>query len=264
MLIEGFQSGVYEELEKTLLQKKPTNNLYLFLDGAFVPKLHERLSDESKDVLFSHLLGCNRDAIDASPFITPIIGIDKSLKALFRFCNGWPMVNLIETPEPLAALGSRLSAWCIVEVSDQRFNFRFMDTRRLGVIFDSLTPEQKAEFAGPALQWKYISRSGAWEELELQSADVGFSVDPILDDKQFAKIIDDSKADEVMMLLSDRGHDVFSHPFRSHALVSRALQVAFFEQVENDYLINWCEYFWVKDEICDIDLAVKELHSWRT
>jgi hypothetical protein len=64
-------------------------------------------------------------------------------------CSGWPMMCAIETPESQAELAARLAAWCVVEVDDQRFNFRFPDTRRLPAIFDALTPTQRAEFAGP-------------------------------------------------------------------------------------------------------------------
>lgn len=264
MFIEKFEENIYEELERRIAQANTSNNSYFFLDGAFVPGLRKRFASQCRDILFSRFPGCSEEDLDASPFLMPIMKDDKRSRSLLRYCNGWPMVSFIETPESLEKLGARLAAWCIVETGGQRFNFRFADTRRLGAVFETLTLKQRAELTGPAVHWSYISRSGNWTRLEILSSNAGVSIDPILDEKQFARLVDDSYVDELMILLSDRGREVFSRPLRSHTLVSLALQVATVEHLEKEQFLNWCEYFWLKDELCDPNAAIKEMHSWRT
>jgi hypothetical protein len=58
------------------------------------------------------------------------------------------MVSAIVTLETFVELVDRLAAWCVVEVDDQYFNFRFPDTRRLPDILGVLKPEQIGALLG--------------------------------------------------------------------------------------------------------------------
>lgn len=126
---------------------------YVLVDAAFVPGLHKKLANDRKAILFASLPGCTEEAVDASPFVTLLDPADRALKALLLRCDRWPMLSVIATPESLQQLASRLSAWCVVEVDGQRFNFRFPDTRRLPAIFDTLSLTQRAQLLGPAKSW---------------------------------------------------------------------------------------------------------------
>lgn len=173
------------------------------------------------------------------------------------------MVSVIGTSEGLAELSSRLAAWCIIEVENQRFNFRFPDTRRLPAIFSTLTPQQRATFTGPMERWSYIARDGKWEELPVSGNSEERAADPILDERQFAFLVDDSRADEYLAVLRDRGHEVYSLPSRSHFLVTTALLAASTAALEEEEVFRWCVWFWERDKCDDEAVAASLLQSWR-
>lgn len=234
---------------------------YLLIDGAFVPGMHRKVADDSKRILFESLPGCTDDTKDVSPFLTLF---EPSGRKLIQLCDRWPMVSLIQTPESLEELSERLSAWCVIEADGQRFNFRFADTRRLPAIYRSLNAEQRGRFAGPATGWSYIARDGHWRELELDSPGTAIAADPTLEPAQFASLVDDSRADEILRLLRDRGHDVYRRPSRSHALLETALATAAAAQLDEDAVMSWCEWFWQKDQLHDLAAARLALNAWLT
>jgi hypothetical protein len=263
MFIDAFAQDWLDDLDARAEQIAPSHRLYLLLDGAFVPGLHKMLARDRKVSLFAALPSCTRQAVDASPFLTPFDSADKTLRSLLRRCNRWPMVSVIETPESLEQLARRLSAWCVVESDGQNFNFRFPDTRRLPAIFSTLNPEQRARFAGPAQSWSYVGRDGQWCKLRVEGSGTEIVVDPILDEHQFAILVGDSEADELMVLLSDRGHDVLHHPSRSHALLSSALRAARIAGLTDEELPGWCEWFWQEDQLCEEPDVAAMLQTWR-
>jgi hypothetical protein len=263
MLIDAFAQDWLDDLDARAEQIAPSHLLYLLLDGAFVPGLHKMLALDRKVSLFESLPGCTEQAVDVSPFLTPFHPADKTLRSLLRRCSRWPMVSVIGTPEPLEQLAARLSAWCVVEADGQRFNFRFPDTRRLPAIFSTLNPKQRALFAGPAQRWSYMGRDGHWCELQVESSGTEIAADPILDEHQFAILVGDSEADELMVLLGDRGHEVLRHPFRSHALLSSALRAARIAELTDDELPGWSEWFWQKDQLCEEPAVAAMLQTWR-
>lgn len=243
MLIDAFDETSFDKLEMRAADLVAPNKLYLLIDGVFVPGLHRTLDAELKSLLFASLPGCNNESADASPFLTPYAMRDKRMRMLLRRCNGWPMVSLIETPETLTQLSARLSAWCIVEADGQRFNFRFPDTRRLPAIFQTLDSTQRVEFAGPARHWSYTGREGRWNELDVPGISAEPAQNPVLDDRQFAALVDDSRADELLMLLSDRGYGIGKHPSVSHARLTAALDIAVAAALANDDVFPWCAWF---------------------
>lgn len=173
------------------------------------------------------------------------------------------MLSAIETPETLAQLADRLSAWCLIEAGGQRFNFRFSDTRRLPAIFDVLSPAQRAEITGPATGWSFIGRDGRWRHLELGVRDASTVGRSVLDEHQFALLVSDSTADEMLMRLADQGQEVFRHPSRSHVLLTLALRAARAAQLPDEALLDWCAWFWNQDQVQDEPSAASMLQAWQ-
>jgi hypothetical protein len=244
MLIDAFNENCLAMLDTRAAELSFPNRLYLLIDGAFVPGLHKTLATECKSLLFAALPGFSDDAADASPFLTAYVPWHKRIRSLLQRCSGWPMLSVIETPESLTELCARLSAWCLVEADDQRFNFRFPDTRRLPAIFRILNVEQRAQFAGPAVRWSYIGRDSGWHELNLKGVDAETVINPVLDSQQFAALVDDSRVDELLVLLGDRGYEVGKHPSASHACVSAALLAAASTRLAEGEVLDWCEWYW--------------------
>jgi hypothetical protein len=263
MLIDAFNEDFFDMLNRRAAELSAPNGLYLLLDGAFVPGLHKTLATECKSLLFASFPGFSDNAADASPFLTPYIRDDKPMRSLLRRCSGWPMLSLIETPESLAQLGARLSAWCIVEADDQRFNFRFPDTRRLPAIFRTLDCAQRAQFTGPAARWSYIGRDSSWNDLDVISVGAQPVTNPVLDSQQFAALVDDSRVDEMLVLLGDRGHEVGKHPSVSHACVSAALLVAASARLADGEALHWCEWYWRYAKACGDCSAHAAFQTWQ-
>lgn len=244
MLIDPFKEDFLDVLDIHAARLSAPNGLYLLIDGAFLPGLHKALATDCKLLLFATLPGCSDEAANASPFLTPYIPNNKRLRALLQRCSGWPMLSLIETPESMPQLAARLSAWCIVEADCQRFNFRFPDTRRLPAIFQAFNPEQRAQFSGPMGRWLYLNRDGGWNEIDAVGGIAEPAADPVLDSQQFAALVDDSRADEVLVLLGHRGHEVDRHPSLSHSRVIDGLRVAALGHLADGDVLDWCEWYW--------------------
>lgn len=264
MLIDAFAVDLFDQLEARFRQLKPERQLHLLVDGAFHPGVHEFIEDRDKALLFALRPGCSEEAKSVSPFVTPYIPARKELNTLFQRFSGWPMLSVIETSEPFEHLAARLAAWCIVEADGQRFNFRFADTRRLPGIYKALNPTQRAELTGPATDWRYVNRHGQWDAFGCDGNAREHAIDPQLDDRQFAQLVDDSKADELLLLLRDRGYEVFISPSRSHALLNIALRAADKEKLADEVVLEWCEVFWKADKLHDDTTASSLLAGWRT
>jgi hypothetical protein len=263
MLIDLFAENWLEALHVRAAKLDPLYGIYLLVDGVFVPRLHRLLIEHPKAILFESLPGCTDETKDVSPFLIPFDSTNKTLALLLRQCNRWPMVSAIETSESLKKLSDRLAAWCVVDADGQRFNFRFPDTRRLPVIFQTLNAAQRAQMTGPAARWSYVSRDGNWRELEIDALDAEIVRDPVLDPRQFAALVDDSRTDELLTILSDRGYETYRHPCKSHALLTIALQAAAAAALDNDDTIDWCEWFWQNDQSHDDSTAALMLANWR-
>jgi Domain of unknown function (DUF4123) len=263
MLIDTFAEDPFEALEARAEALAPSHYLYLLVDGAFVPGLHKMLRRDAKAVLFESLPGCREETQDVSPFLAPFRPADKVMVRLLKRCNGWPMVSAIETTESLHGLSERLAAWCVVEADGQRFNFRFADSRRLPAIFEILSLSQRASFCGPAVRWTYVSRDGSWRELEIDGLGGPISAEPALDQRQFASLVDDSRVDELMVQLRYRGNAIFKQPAKSHSLLALALGVAANAKLADENVLDWCEWFWKRDQLQDAATALSLLETWR-
>jgi len=264
MLIDAFHHNVFDELDQRAAGLVGPDKLYLLIDGAFVPGLHKMLAAERKSLLFASLPACSDETVDASPFLTPYVSCDKRMRSLLHRCSGWPMLSLIQTSESLAQLSERLSAWCVIEADGQRFNFRFADTRRLPAIIRTLEPAQRMQFLGPAVRWSYVNRNGCWNEVDVEGSTAQPTINPVLNDGQFAALIDDSRVDELLVLLGDRGYEVGKHPSESHARVAVALQTALSAELADDSLLSWCIWFWRYTEKQPDCVARTAFETWQT
>jgi hypothetical protein len=261
MFIDAYADTWFYDLEARIASLDSGHRLFLLIDGAFVPGLHKQVKDH-KALLFESLPGCNSDTQDVSPFLIPFEAADKRMRTLLARCERWSMVSLIETPESMEVLAQRLAAWCLVEADEQRFNFRFADTRRLPAIFRTLNAQQRVQLSGPAARWSYVTRTGGWAELAVDAGASDIATEPELDSGQFGVLVDDSRIDELLSLLRDRGHDVYRRASHSHALLAEATRAAAKAGLDDRELLGWCEWFWRRDQLSDSGTA-DALAAWR-
>ena len=265
MLIDPFHPGWLHELTRSHADLPPDAQRLLLIDGAFVPGLFRKLAGTCPPVLlFESLPGCSEATRDVSPFVVAFDPDNRALMRVLDACNGWPMVSAVTTFESTAQFAARLAAWCIVEVDGQRFNFRFPDTRRLPGIFDALTRQQRAEFAGGALEWQYIGRDGAWYRLPLEegAADVPVSEKAALDDDQFGRLVADSEADGIWLRLQDRGLVSRLLPSQRHTLLANALLSAEAEGLDEMLKLRWCSDCIRAPDARDAQTLQERLVAW--
>ncbi len=178
----------------------------LLLDGVFLPGVlnrlnHTRYAGQKAEALFGRLRGCSDEALAVAPVVVEFDPDDVALLRVLRECNAKPMVTAIATTDTSAQLADRLARWCVVEVTGSAFNFRFPDTRRLPAIARVLRPGQRVDMLGPTCEWHCVNRRGQWEALPFGPADVDLAETAKLDDAQFANLLRDSEADEMVASL---------------------------------------------------------------
>jgi hypothetical protein len=238
---DGWQAHL-DTLAREAAQEKA--QLYLLLDGVFLPGMHRKLAALSPALLFEALPGCTDATRDVSPLLlaySAAFAVPSESPWLAR-CSGWPMLSVIATRESQAELAARLAAWCIIEADGQRFNFRFPDTRRLPAIHAALTREQQAQLAGPAVSWSYIARDGHWRRLPVPLRDSVHAERPVaLSAQQFASLIHDSEVDEILTMLYERGHDHSQDRHGAYLLVAQALASIEGEPLDTYDKADWCE-----------------------
>jgi hypothetical protein len=244
MFIDEFEAGWLDELDRWVDELEDNRQLYLLIDGVFVPGLQRRfisiLGDRAVSLLFETLPACSDAVKDASPFVLQYPKGKQAVRDLLKLCSGWPMVSVIETSEPLDRLAERLAAWCVVENDGQRFNFRFPDTRRLPGIYGALTPLQQGEIAGAAVQWNYIDRQGRWQSLTLAGVANAMQDRPQqLNNEQFGRMVSDSEVDEMIARLDYSGNRPAGKPSNVFAFVAHVLAVANARELVNDQRLKW-------------------------
>lgn len=240
MLTDPYDDDWLDTLHQRFLERPAGHEMHLLIDGAFVPGLHRRIAVGRKALLFEGLPASGPDTLDVSPFVMPFDPEDRAIRAVLRGCRGWPMVSVIETSEPWPDLAARLAAWCIIEADGQRFNFRFADTRRLSAILKTLNQVQRGQFAGPTVSWGHIGRDGSWRTLSLGGTGDAIASDLRLDDAQFAALVEDSRADEVLARLDAHPDRGAYRPSQAHALISSALVPALEAGMRDGELVDWC------------------------
>lgn len=249
MFIDSFLPHWQHRLDERQERLDSNTQLYLLLDGVFVPEVYRAvqlaLGGKKVSLLFERLPSCSDATRAVSPFLLPYLQASAQLAHVLARCSGWPMVSAIETSESIEDLTARLAAWCVVENDGQRFNFRYPDTRRLPGLWAALTPLQRGTLAGPASNWCYMDRDGTWQALPLPLP-LGphpIADRPQLDHQQFAIMVADSEADEVMSLLQSRGRLPEMKPSQQYALVHDALRLAKIDQLGIESYPEWCDFF---------------------
>lgn len=264
MLIEPHVSGWMEMLCARSPAVADDEHLYLLVDGAFIPGIHRHIHPERKAMLFASLPGCSSEALDMSPFLTPWDAQNKNLRRLLERCSGWPMVSVIQTGEPLPKLAARLAAWSVVEADGQRFHLRYADTRRLPAIVEAMSGEQRAQMLGPAVNWAYSGRDGAWHQLRFDGADTDAAAHPSFDERQFGTLVEDSRVDEMLALFAQRDAGPPKPPLQSYQLVSQALAIASGASLPDAELLAWCEFVWHEGVTQPISTLPSRFAHWRT
>lgn len=255
MLTDPYTDDWLDVLQQRFQAPSSSHELHLLIDGAFVPGLHRRIAPARKALLFEGLPASGPRTLDVSPFVLPFDAGDPAIEALLRACAGWPMLGVIATPEPWRELAARLAAWCVIEADGQRFNFRFADTRRLPAILKTLDPAQRRQFTGSAAHWHHIGRDGGWHTLSLDGAAGSIASAPQLGEAQFAALVEDSRADEVLAGLADHPDRGAYRPSQAHALISSALVPALQAGMSDGALVDWCGWLLGhggRDEVPDI------------
>lgn len=268
MLIDTFAPDWQNFLNSQMSDSTDGKQVFLLIDGAFVPDFYRSvqkvLSDDAKlALLFDHLPGTSDKTRSVSPFLVAYSGTSATLECVLDKCSSWPMISAIETNETITDLAKRLSAWCIVANDGQRFNFRFPDTRRLAAIFDALSPLQRGSLAGPAVRWSYIGRDGKWHELPVSQTASNIAIRPTLDNDQFAAMVKDSEIDETIVLLQDRGPLPPQPHSSTYAIVRQALDIAVRAELDQHLHVDWCRH--CLDKYINLSEAdgVAAAQSWR-
>ncbi|KQQ31833.1 hypothetical protein ASF61_15880 [Duganella sp. Leaf126] len=174
------------------------------------------------------------------------------------------MMSVITTQESQTTLARRLAAWCVVEADQQRFNFRFPDTRRLPCIYAALTEQQRQQMTGPAAEWSYIARDGTWEHLSLIPGITSIHNDvPKLTAQQFAALVADSEGDEIASMLHYRGVMTTEDPYLHHLIISEALKVSRSSSLNAQDKLDWCESCILERQLLSTPKIISKFSSWK-
>lgn len=268
MMIDAYVPSLLAELPRRAAQAMPGQQLYLLIDGVFLPGFHRRIGavvpHNALALLFDVLPGSTEQVLAVSPFLVRYSADLPRLHVLLEQCSGWPMLSVIQTTETLHQLKTRLAVWCVIQADGQRFNFRFPDTRRLPGIFQALSEEQRAQMAGPATRWSYVDRSGQWQELAVTGKALAAPGDkPELAMQQFGAMVSDSEPDEMLLRLSDRGRNWEFSLSQQHAVVLQALAIADSAGLETDLRLEWCEACLDDASQAAHQLSGERLARWR-
>lgn len=246
MFIDQYDCCWINWLDQTATTINPAERLILLIDGAFKPGIHRAIRDALNGdhpvcLLFETLKSCSDDARDVSPIVFQFQHHHPALKKTLLCCDGMPMVSAMVTSESCEMLAARLAEWCIVECGDQSFNFRFPDTRRLPAIFNVLNAEQRHQLVGPCSQWAYIGRDGSWQSLPVVPTRTSAATQVKLNAAQFAEIVDDCRADEILFVLASRGQQWPYRHSELHAITEHAITLARRTQLDESLITEWCE-----------------------
>ncbi|MBV6319303.1 DUF4123 domain-containing protein [Duganella violaceipulchra] len=268
MLIDTYHEDWLTDLHERASQLDEHAQIYLLIDGVFVPGLYRQVRKAvpamEMTLLFETLPSCSDKVRDVSPFLVRYDATLSGLEKILGHCSGSPMVSAVETKETLEQLTERLAAWCVIYSDGQRFNFRFPDTRRLPGIFSALRADQRAQLAGPATRWAYIDREGGWKELPVPMLDGPVAQGrPELDDGQFGMMVSDNEVESMLVRISRRQHLPDAKPSHLHATISQALRIAETQTLDDNLLIDWCEECLIHSVLPDEIVMAKRMIEWR-
>jgi hypothetical protein len=268
MLIDRYEESWLDLMNRRMLSLEEGVNLYLLIDGAFIPGLHRKFNsafgEKSVGLLFETLPSCSTAVRDVSPFLLRIDAAARpDVEGLLKTCDGFPMISSIETQETSDKLIARLAGWCIVYVGNQRFNLRFPDTRRLACIHGALTQEQRGQLTGPATRWSYIGRSGSWSDLMISASDApSVQTTPVLTETQFSVMLNDSEADEILAVLTLQDRVPDRRPSQLYETATRALRLADMAALTDGQRRAWCQICLAQGNSTDDAVLISKMKRW--
>ena len=268
MLIDPYDENCLDLMYSRVRSLEAGINLYLLIDGVFIPGLYRKVSsaigEESVRLLFETLPSCSAAVRDVSPFLVKIDAAAwTDVEDLLRYCDGFPMTGAIETRETLVELTARLAGWCIVYAGNQRFNLRFPDTRRLASIHGALAQKQREQLTGPATRWSYIGRSGNWSDLTISASDTPpVRTSPIFTETQFSLMLNDSEADEILAVLAVQDRLPNCRPSQLYATATQALRLVEKASLTDEQRKAWCELCLGQAESTDDAVLIGKMKHW--
>lgn len=270
MFVDAYGADWLDGLHRRDAELSSGTRLVCVIDGAFRPGVYRAYraalaADNQPILLFERLPSCSDETRDVSPFVFRFESGNVRLRELLAGCSAMPMLSVVATYETAAAIGERLAAWCVVEAGDQRFNFRFPDTRRLPAIFRALTPRQRGQMLGRSIAWHYIDRAGRWQALACEASGEALAVAdrPILSDAQFGLLVDDSAADEMSVSVQDMAPHGSHLPSVRHAVLSKALRVAALASADEVTTMRWCAACVSSGLVLEDDEMAVHFAEWR-
>ena len=114
-----------------------------------------------------------------------------------------------------------------------------------------------------AVRWSYIGRDSRWNDLDVTSVGAESVTNPVLDSQQFAALVDDSRVDEMLVLLGDRGCEVGKHPSANHVCASAAILVAVSARLADGEVLDWCEWYWRHAKACGDCSVNATVQTWQ-
>lgn len=261
----GWLDALHEEIE-SIRTNRPNVHVFALLDCAFVERTHAAIRKHGlpSRSLYDLSEKPSQELQAVSPTLVPLAPeTGPRWRDVLRLTDGWPMLSLIVTSEPLDELAQRLSPWCIVNADGQPFVFRFPDTRRLPAIVNALTPEQHGAFFGSAIAWRYRTRSAQWAELPLPATPLPAADQVKLDAQQCTQLINDSEADEIMAHLNINDPAVMLpyHPAAAHKLVMQGLRRADRYGIADADRVQWCSMVLQQPKLEQMSAAIPLLAS---
>lgn len=243
----GWLDTLREEIE-SLESTRPNVHVLALIDCVFNERCHAAIRKyhlQSRS-LYDLSASPSHELQAVSPTLVPLVPTEApAWREVLRHTDGWPMLSMIVTPESLDDVARRLGAWCIVSADGQPFVFRFPDTRRLPGVVDVLTPEQHAAFFGPAIAWRFRTRSAQWAELSLPETALPISDEVKLSAEQCARLIGDSEADEVVAHLNIHDPSLIRQfkPAEAYSVVAHGLRRADFYGIADLDRLQWCRFY---------------------
>lgn len=221
-------------------------HLHLLIDSAFKPGLCTALQQAGASLacLFDGNPGDPDVLRTVTPMLWPFDPHQLAVQRQLAQGSGAPMISAIVSPESLSALAARLRPWCVVEVDGQWFNCRYPDTRRLPGFYAALTSDQRGHLSGPAMAWHFMGRDGQWASLDVQAQDLPPLTEVRLSKVQFAQILDDAQADEILFKFMMQGQHQGRQHSVLHAQVVQALHTARAQALDEALYATWCGH-WV-------------------
>ena len=173
-----------------------------------------------------------------------------SWDALIELTDGKPALSIVVTPDSIEQLAARLLPWCVVDADGYTLTLSFADTRILPALVDALTPQQRSQFLGPALQWRYTGRDASWLELPLPAPMPSEQTVPPaakvqLSAQQVAALMAASEADSIAFQFAQSiGKPLAAYTaYDAHAMIELWLQVADRVKIEgNQDRFALCEF----------------------